>query len=84
MHSSTFKIEGYQGDVVVLHNGDWSGDATVIFREAVYGAWDKQEKPEQRITIPGKLFIAISLPLAKKYVIENVIRGLEQIDVKQP
>ncbi len=83
-HASSFKIPGYQGDVVVIHNGDWSGDATVVFREAVYGAWDKQEKPEQRITIPAKLLIALALPIAKEYVISQMIRGLEQIDVNQP
>lgn len=83
-HSSSFQIRGYDGDVVVIHNGDWSGDATVIFKEAVFGSWDKKEKPEQRVQIPAKLLIALALPAAKEFVLGEIVRGIEQIDVSKP
>jgi len=83
-HSSSFKIPGYEGDVVVIHNGDWSGDATVVFKEAVHGSWDKEEKVEKRIEVPGRLLVALGLATAKQFVMTQIIRTLEQVDVNSP
>jgi|KBSSwiStaDraftv2_1062776.scaffolds.fasta_scaffold3448049_2 hypothetical protein len=82
-HSSSFQIPGYDGDVVVIHNGDWSGDATVVFKEAVFGSWDKKEKLEQRVEIPAKLLVALALPVAKEFVLSEIVRTIEQIDVSK-
>jgi hypothetical protein len=80
MHSSEFKIKGYKGKVVVNHNGDWSGDAIVMYQEAgVKGILP--DKEPQEVRVPGKLLIALALPVAKKFVIGEVISNIEQIDV---
>lgn len=79
-HSSEFKIEGYKGTVLVLHNGDWSGDATIRYQEkGVKGILPDGEPKE--IQVPGRLLIALALPAAKKFVIGEVISNIEQIDV---
>jgi hypothetical protein len=66
MHSTRFQIDGYEGDVVVHHNGDWSGEAIIVFKEKVFGTWDKQKKPEQEVEIPAKLLAALALPAAQE------------------
>jgi hypothetical protein len=83
-HTSKFQLPGYQGDVVVIHNGDWSGDAKVIFQEAVFGIGDKQEKPVKEVEIPGRLLIALALPVAKEFLITETISAFEQINVSKP
>jgi len=83
-HSSSYKIPGYKGDVVIIHNGDWSGDATVVFTEEVHGPWDKEEKVEKRVEIPGGLLVALGLPVAKEYVLMKVASSLDQIEVDAP
>lgn len=79
MHSSSFKIKGYKGDVTVLHNGDWSGDAIIVFKVASYGDWDVQDKPEQRVTIPAPLLIALGKGVAFRALRDQVTGFLEQL-----
>jgi hypothetical protein len=79
MHTSKFQIRGYEGDVVVIHNGDWSGDAEVIFKEAVFGEWDKKPKPEQRVTIPGRLLAGLAIPVTQRMMSDKIISFLEQL-----
>lgn len=83
MHSSEFKIKGYKGKVVVNHNGDWSGDAIIYYQEAgVKGMKDilPDEEPKE-IRVPGKLLIALALPVAKRFVGDKIISQIEQMDV---
>jgi hypothetical protein len=77
MHTSTYKIKGYQDVVRVHHNGDWSGEAIVSFKEEVFGAWDKQDKPLQEVTIPARLLAALALPVTKNMVSEALQRFAE-------
>lgn len=70
MHRSVFKIQGYQGDVVVHHNGDWSGEAIVCFQEEVFGSWDKQKKPVQEVEVPAKLLAGLAIPATRQMVAE--------------
>ena len=80
MHSSEFKIRGYKGKVVVNHNGDWSGDAIINYQEAgVKGILPDKEPKE--IRVPGKLLIALALPVAKRFVGDKIISQVEQMDV---
>jgi hypothetical protein len=67
MHRSSFKIQGYQGNVLVFHNGDWSGEAIINFREERLFGKGKEE-PEQEATIPGKLLAALAIPATRLMV----------------
>lgn len=83
MHSSEFKIRGFKGPVTVLHNSDWSGEAIIHYQEAgVRGILPDKEPKEVRV--PGKLLIALALPVAKQALIDKTISVLEQIDVNKP
>lgn len=73
MHSTSYNIEGYDGPVVVHHNGDWSGEVHIIFKEKVFGTWDKQKKEEQEAIIPGALLVALALPVTH----DRLSRALE-------
>ena len=55
MHSHSYEVEGY-GKVVVLSNGDWSGDA--IIRWNFHGT--KEAVKYSEATLPGKLLLEIS------------------------
>lgn len=82
MHSSEFKILGYKGKVTVNHNGDWSGDAIIHYQEAgVKGISSLPDGEPKEIKVPGKLLIALSLPVAKKFVGDKIISQIEQMDV---
>lgn len=78
MHTSIFKIPGYQG-ILVFHNGDWSGDVIIRFQEEVFGTWDKQNKPVKEVEIPGRLLVALSLDVAKKAVADEVTRLMDDL-----
>jgi len=80
MHSSEFKIKGYKGKVVVSHNGDWSGDAIVYYQESGAKGFTPEGEPKE-VTVPGKLLIALALPVAKKFVGDKIISQIEQMDV---
>lgn len=82
MHSSEFKIRGYKGKVVVNHNSDWSGDAIVMYQEAGVKGILPAGAP-QEIRVPGKLLIALALPVAKRFVGDQVISKIEQMDVNE-
>lgn len=82
MHASEFKIRGYKGPVVVNHNGDWSGDAIIHYQEAGVKGILPDGKPKE-ITVPGKLLIALGLPVAKKFVGDRIISKIEQMDVDE-
>lgn len=80
MHSSEFKIKGYKGKVFVSHNGDWSGDAIVMYQEAgAKGILPVEELKEVRV--PGKLLVALGLAVAKRFVGDKIISQIEQMDV---
>lgn len=65
MHRSAFKIQGYKGDVVVHHNGDWSGEAIICFQEEALGT----DRPKAReVEIPAKLLVALGIPATRAMV----------------
>jgi len=80
MHSSEFKIKGYKGKVNVLHNGDWSGDATIQYQESGVKGFTPEGELKQ-VTVPGRLLIALALPVAKRFVGDKIISQIEQMDV---
>lgn len=80
MHSSQFKIKGYKGKVNVLHNGDWSGDAIVQYQESGLKGFTPEGEIKE-VKVPGKLLIGLALPVAKRFVGDQVISKIEQMDV---
>lgn len=79
MHTSKFQIAGYEGDVVVFHNGDWSGEAIIEFQEAKLGIHDKQKYPKQEVTIPAKLLAALALPATQEMVSNALVIFAERL-----
>jgi len=79
MHTSTYKIKGYQDVVRVHHNGDWSGEAIISFKEEVYGTWDKQDKPLQEVMIPARLLAALAFPVTQEMVSDALIIFAERL-----
>jgi hypothetical protein len=73
MRTSKFEIVGYEGEVVVFHNPDWSGEAIIEFQEAKLGIHDKKKYPKQEVTIPAKLLIGLGLPVAQQAVGEALV-----------
>jgi hypothetical protein len=80
MHTSKYHLEGYDGPVLVHHNGDWSGDVHIVFKEKVFGTWDNQKKEEQEAIIPGALLVALALPVTQ----DQVSRALENFAERLP
>lgn len=80
MHTSTYDLEGYDGPVRVHHNGDWSGDVIVTWKDKVFGSWDTQKKEMQEAKIPGALFVALALPVTQ----DMVGRALESFAERLP
>jgi hypothetical protein len=79
MHTSKFQIAGYEGDVLVFHNGDWSGEAIIEFREAKLGIHDKKKYPKQEVTIPGRLLIGLGLPVAQEAIQDALVGFAEDL-----
>lgn len=79
MHTSAFKIRGYEGDVLIFHNGDWSGEAIIRFQEEVFGKWDKQKKPVQEVEIPAKLLAALAIPATRAMVSDLLVSFAERL-----
>lgn len=79
MHTSAFKLDGYDGDVRVHHNGDWSGDVIITFKEKVFGSWDEQNKPLQEAKIPGALLVALALPVTQDMISEALMSFAERL-----
>ena len=73
MHTHRYKTEEY-GEVVVIVNGDWSGEA--IVRWGFNG-----NKPDQcsEAVVPANLLLEISKGAAVDMVRDRVISVLEQI-----
>lgn len=84
MHSSQYKVHGYKGAVNVLHNGDWSGDVTIQYQEqGVEGISCLPDGELKEVTVPGKLLVALALPVAKQFVMDKIVSGLEQVRVDE-
>lgn len=76
MHRSAFKIRGYEGEVVVHHNGDWSGEAIICFQEEALGT----DNPEpQEVTIPAKLLAALAIPATRTMVSDLLVSFAERL-----
>jgi hypothetical protein len=79
MHSSEFEIAGYENPVIVHHNGDWSGEAIVVFQEAKTHLHDKKVYPKQEVTIPARLLIGLALPVAQEAVQDALVGFAEDL-----
>lgn len=77
-HSTRVKIEGFPEEINIVHNGDWDGDAMIIYREPGDGLLLGADKV---VTLPGRLLVGLGLAVAKKFVCDKLISHLEQIDV---
>jgi hypothetical protein len=82
MHTSTFKLSDYKGDITVVHNGDWSGDAEILYQEkGVKGILPDGEK--QSVKVPGRLLVELSRKVAVEAVKNHLISVLEQATDKE-
>lgn len=72
MHSHSYDVEGY-GKVVVLANGDWSGDALVRWN---FRSGDKAMDYTEAV-LPAKLLLEISKLGAIDIIRDRVISTLE-------
>ena len=79
MRTSKFQIAGYEGDVMVFHNGDWSGEAIIEFQEAKLGIHDKKVYPKQEVTIPARLLIGLGLPVAQVAIQDALVGFAEDL-----
>jgi hypothetical protein len=70
MHTSQYKVDGYE-DVRIFHNGGWDGDAIV--------AWTEPGKPQEMVTLPAALLLALGRPVAVDIIRDRVISALEQV-----
>ena len=71
MHSHTYETKEY-GGVVVLVNGDWSGEATV--------RWNfRGQKDYSEAVLPAALLLEISKRGAVEAVRDTVISALERL-----
>lgn len=74
MHTHRYKTEEY-GEVVVIVNGDWSGDAIVR-----WGFTGKEPTAKySEAVIPANLLLEISKGAAVDMVRDKLISTLEQI-----
>lgn len=80
MHASRFEIAGYKGEVTVHHNGDWSGDALVVFQEDTFeGSLDKADMPVKEVEIPARLLIGLGLQVAQVAVGHALVAFAEDL-----
>ena len=89
MHTHTYNIAGY-GEVIVIVNGDWSGDATVKWgrREVkpCSGSFDPGKPDRTRavydheVKIPGEMLQALGQRVGVDVVRDKVISALEDFD----
>lgn len=79
MHTSKFQIAGYEGDVMVFHNGDWSGEAIVVFQDEKIHAYDKTVYPKQEVKIPARLLIGLGLPVAQEAIQDALVGFAEDL-----
>jgi hypothetical protein len=70
MHTHTYQTKEY-GEVVVIVNGDWSGDAIV--------RWNFLGNAYSEAVLPGNLLLAISKVAAVDMVRDRLISVLEGI-----
>lgn len=68
MHTTSFQVEGH-GEVLVAHNADWSGDATIIY---------KSGKKQKRVDLPGGLLQALGMEAARDKIRDGLISYLER------
>jgi hypothetical protein len=74
MHSHSYEVEGY-GKVVVLVNGDWSGEAIVRWNFHP----DETSMKFAEAVLPAKLLLELSKQGAVGIVRDQVISALERL-----
>ncbi len=83
MHSTKVKVPGYEA-AVILHNGDWSGDAHV--RAWVKGDPDKSFTnlpPDLDVTLPAAVLLAVGEKSATEKFRSDAISFLESWEAKR-
>ena len=65
MHTTNFKVDGQ--DVIVHHDGDWSGDAIVCLPDG------------KEVRIPGPVLIAIGHKAAVETIRDQIVDLLEDL-----
>lgn len=68
MHSLTIEVKGV-GEVIINHNGDWSGDALIVWADG-----------KERREMPAAIFLEISKRSAIAVMRDRLISFLEQLE----
>lgn len=79
MHTSEYSIKGYEDPVRVFHNGDWSGEVIISWKELPLNEMDKRKYELQEVTIPAALLVAIALPATKDMMSEALVHFAERL-----
>ncbi len=72
MHTTRFPTPGYQ-TVAVIHNGDWSGDARVVWKDSEGNAGEAE--------LPAKVLRSLGRQTARHWLIQEIISFLEQLEL---
>jgi hypothetical protein len=67
-HTTMFDIAGFKG-VSIIHNSDWSGDVTIV--------WKEDDDIVNRTVLPGKLLLGLSAEAARVELRDRLIAFLE-------
>lgn len=93
MHTSKFTIDGEE--VLVHHNGDWSGEVIVMWGRKEVPRFEVEGDPkkplmqrpisprvtfEHEVKLPGKLLIALARGAAVRFIGGKVLSLMEQLD----
>lgn len=77
MHTSYFQLPDF-GEVIVIHNGDWSGDAIVrwgpILKNPAHDGYTSGDKEyAHEVTLPAGLLLGIGRRQALNFVRDQVL-----------
>lgn len=79
MHTSEYSIKGYEDPVRVFHNGDWSGEVIIAYKELPCGTWDTKKYTLQEVTLPASLLVALAIPATQTMVSEALVSFAERL-----
>ena len=74
MHTTVFEID-HEMTVTVIHNGDWDGNATVLWTDS---------NGDHKVEMPACLLVRLGEKVAMEHLRGNVISFLEGLEGPPP
>lgn len=68
MHSMHIEVESTR--YTILFNSDWSGDVTIV---------EHRHKDRREFKVPGRILLAVGEKAAKRNILNNIIRSIEDM-----